>query len=55
MPLDHSGINLTSLAEFVSSPYQNGGNEIRLTQTQCLVSGKQLTHFPDYSNTSILH
>ena len=39
--LDHSGTHLTSLAKFGSSPFQDGGDEIPFTQTQCLFSDKQ--------------
>ena len=40
-PLDHRGTHLTSLAEFGSSPFQDGGNEIHFTQIQRLFSDKQ--------------
>ena len=36
MSLDHSGARLTSLAEFGSSPFEDGGNETHFTQTQSL-------------------
>ena len=42
MSLDHSRTHLTSsLDEFGSSPFQDGGNEIHFTQTQRLFSDKQ--------------
>ena len=44
---NHSGTHLTSLAEFVSSPFQDGGNEIHFIQIQRLFSDKhKLIAFP---------
>ena len=34
--LYHSRTHLTTLAEFDSSHFQDGGNEIHFTETQCL-------------------
>ena len=39
--LDNSGAYLMSLAEFGSSPFQDGGNVIHFTQTQRIFSDKQ--------------
>ena len=39
--LDHSGTFLKSLAEFDSSPSQDGGNENHFTQNQRLFSDNQ--------------
>ena len=40
--LDHSWTHQTSLAEFGSSPFQNGGNENNFTQIQRLFSDKKI-------------